>query len=508
MKIRNWALLASLYLSVPAASLAGLTTVAPGYEYAHLGDEVRITGLGVAADGTPYISGSLLDSDGFQVPGLFTPTLTTKRKELTGGRGYASAISGNADYIVANVDHPVQVFGGEQQALFYRRGDLENPETVPAIPGALLDESVLHGVSNTGIAGGISVGTTLATAAFSYTSSNGSIPLPLPSTGVTGSSVWGTTSDGWCQGHVTVSGTSTPIVWAPDGTFTLLPLGTNSSGLAMASSNGGTLAGGVVDSGASIWKNGAFEFASLGPTKPPMGSSSTDWSTDEGFCGGWCSSGGWLLLPNEPHAILFADWWKSLTGHDFAASSTWIRDGIVHGNDLHLVIQSDANSVLMGNGYYVRLRIPSGLMVPATWVAWASTAFSSLPGGISNPDAAPTADPDGDGHPNLMEYLFKSGPLDSTEKGNDIAGTLNAMSDQVSISLVLPNAVPADITIEIQESSDMNTWLVAASKRGGDSWAGPRAVSESSNTDGVTVSYSAPFIAGGYFARYQVRHTP
>ena len=355
------ALLASLYLLGPAASMAGLVTVAPGYEYAHLGDEVRITGIGVAADGTPYLSGSLLDSEGFQVPGLFTPTLAANVKELTGGRGYASAISDNADYIVANVDHPIQVFGGELQGLFYRRSDLGIPETISAIPGALLDDSEVHGVSNTGVAGGISVGTNLATAAFSYTSAGGSVPLPLPPAGITGSSVLGTTADGWCLGEVFVFGIGTPAIWSPTGAITLLSLGAESGGVVRASSNNGTLAGGAVSFGsAAIWKNGAFEMASLGPTGLPMGSGSTLWSTDEGFCGGWCSSGGWLLLPNEPHAILFADWWKSLTSHDFVANSTWIRDGIVHGNDLHLAIQIDADASGMGNGYYVETTDTSG----------------------------------------------------------------------------------------------------------------------------------------------------
>ena len=57
-----------------------------------------------------------------------------------------------------------------------------------------------------------------------------------------------------------------------------------------------------------------------------------------------------------------------------------------------------------------------------------------------------------------MEYLFKSDPLDGTKQGNEIAGLLSATGSQVDISLVLPNVIPSDITIELQESSDMSTW--------------------------------------------------
>ena len=91
---------------------------------------------------------------------------------------------------------------------------------------------------------------------------------------------------------------------------------------------------------------------------------------------------------------------------------------------------------------------------------------------------ADSADFDGDGVSNLIEYALGSDPtltngadgpasLPTALVGDSISGLL---SDRLSLSFNLDNPNPSDVTYVIEASDDLGTWTTVASKTGTASW--------------------------------------
>lgn len=107
----------------------------------------------------------------------------------------------------------------------------------------------------------------------------------------------------------------------------------------------------------------------------------------------------------------------------------------------------------------------------AAFAAWQTVNF----GGTTDPDAAATADPDGDGVSNLMEFMFNLNPLTTG------VPVLAAGAGVSGLPLIRDEAVGADhyLTIEyirrknsgtqtVQDTADLQSWSAAAFTAVGD----------------------------------------
>jgi subtilisin family serine protease len=104
--------------------------------------------------------------------------------------------------------------------------------------------------------------------------------------------------------------------------------------------------------------------------------------------------------------------------------------------------------------------------VPSGFSAWISYFFAGA-------DAAPLADPEGDGVQNLVTYALGLTPgtfgLDSFGTNRlPVYNPLNASTG--GISFTLPATPPSDITCRIKESRDLLSWSTIATKTGASPW--------------------------------------
>lgn len=91
---------------------------------------------------------------------------------------------------------------------------------------------------------------------------------------------------------------------------------------------------------------------------------------------------------------------------------------------------------------------------------WADEVFAGLDGGSAHPDAAPTADLDGNGWANLAEYAMGTNPLDE----NDVPWWANERDEQEGDVLILyrrrsPPAPDVHITVEGRMHLTEGDWL-------------------------------------------------
>ncbi|MBN8459631.1 MAG: hypothetical protein J0M04_17515 [Verrucomicrobia bacterium] len=106
---------------------------------------------------------------------------------------------------------------------------------------------------------------------------------------------------------------------------------------------------------------------------------------------------------------------------------------------------------------------------PSTpYQTWAQAEFSDLSGGYQHPDAAITADPDGDALPNGIEYAFGSDPRDpASGRGQAPLATANGCS------FLLPSIVPEGILLRVEGSDNLTGWTTHATRPPGGPWTGP-----------------------------------
>jgi hypothetical protein len=101
--------------------------------------------------------------------------------------------------------------------------------------------------------------------------------------------------------------------------------------------------------------------------------------------------------------------------------------------------------------------------LPGSFDGWKATYFS--PAEMAN-DAisGQTADPDGDGIPNLMEYAFGSNPAIAGDSAGMPVVSMPGSYLQVRFSL---DATRSDLTYEVQASNDLVSWTTIARSPGG-----------------------------------------
>jgi chitinase len=139
------------------------------------------------------------------------------------------------------------------------------------------------------------------------------------------------------------------------------------------------------------------------------------------------------------------------------------------GNFSFTVRVTDLRNVSADRAFSLAVAAP-----PSPYTAW----FASIPWAAA--DSSPTADPDADGLPNLLEYAFGSNPL-SAASASPPSLQVSGLNLQVSFL-----RARADLTYEVQASSDLSSWQTIATNPGSVSASTPVTV-----TDTLDLSVSA-----------------
>jgi hypothetical protein len=127
---------------------------------------------------------------------------------------------------------------------------------------------------------------------------------------------------------------------------------------------------------------------------------------------------------------------------------------------------------------------------PATpYQSWAHAVFSDLPGTFQHTDAAITADPDGDGLGNGIEYAFGSNPRDP------VSGLGRApVAKSNGCTFLLPVTVPAGIRLRVEGSDSMTHWTTHATWPPGGPWSGPVVLAPEGASNRATFTDPTPSI--------------
>jgi hypothetical protein len=131
----------------------------------------------------------------------------------------------------------------------------------------------------------------------------------------------------------------------------------------------------------------------------------------------------------------------------------------------------------------------SGKIDPITpWQGYAQTHFALLSAGRANPYASFTADADGNGIANGIEYLFGSNP---TQPADGLSQTPRITS--TGFSFLASNPVPPDLTVVIQGSDSLSGWTDLATHPPGGPWSGPVSVTPEGPNLRVTLDEPGTF---------------
>jgi uncharacterized protein YjiK len=181
--------------------------------------------------------------------------------------------------------------------------------------------------------------------------------------------------------------------------------------------------------------------------------------------------------PASPYATF-----DNATGIDFAAISTL---SVVGTNGAIIAVNEPAQTGSPGSATVTT----SSLTGVQAWrkVYFGTTANTGL--------TADTADFDGDGVANLLEYALGGEPTDSsTAEGTGLlpvgtAGDTSSalLSDRLSLAFIMNNPNPADLTYTVEATADLITWDPVATKTGNAAWTWVGGGTERIVTSGTSV---------------------
>ncbi|MBW8780624.1 MAG: discoidin domain-containing protein [Verrucomicrobia bacterium] len=110
--------------------------------------------------------------------------------------------------------------------------------------------------------------------------------------------------------------------------------------------------------------------------------------------------------------------------------------------------------------------------------------------------SGPSADPDEDGIPNLLEYATSTSPL----QADSTAATLGLGAGNAALTLTFQRLSPAPVTYTVEASTNLSTWTTLCTlAQGSDTWSGTATASEttSGGTRAVTVTDVATVSTNG-----------
>jgi Lamin Tail Domain len=149
-----------------------------------------------------------------------------------------------------------------------------------------------------------------------------------------------------------------------------------------------------------------------------------------------------------------------------------VDDGLEEGAETITLTLGDTGSYDVGSPASATITIAASFTPVQNWrqTFFNTTATTGL--------FADTADFDGDGVANFLEYALGGDPtVGTTAEGTGLlpVGTVAdasdaLLSDRFSLAFVLDNPNPADLTYTIEATSDLVTWAPVASKTGADAW--------------------------------------
>lgn len=135
------------------------------------------------------------------------------------------------------------------------------------------------------------------------------------------------------------------------------------------------------------------------------------------------------------------------------ANTTFTDPGLTNGKTYFYVVSaSNANGI---SAYSAEISA-----VPVqTFAQWQSSAF---PGQSDPLIIGPSADPDGDGYSNLLEYFLATNPASSSDSPNAVTTTLDDSGNIILTFRMSKNL--SGVSYFIQQSSDLATWTATEQK--------------------------------------------
>ena len=120
--------------------------------------------------------------------------------------------------------------------------------------------------------------------------------------------------------------------------------------------------------------------------------------------------------------------------------------------DRHLPVQIATGVVSASAGFVYTLVLASPTTPPSPFASWVEDA------GLSGADAAPDADPDADGLPNLLEYVFASSPAQASPASVRPSAEVQSVDGQTYLVFTHRRRKSAASACAYQPSTDLVSW--------------------------------------------------
>jgi hypothetical protein len=255
-----------------------------------------------------------------------------------------------------------------------------------------------------------------------------------------------------------------------------------------------------IPSGYEQWSFQIPDPGQRGPTADPdgdgapnlleyaMGTNPTNKLSVARLQGVWTNGGFAVRFPRSTANDV--TWWVEGTAN-LSAPASWntlaIRQDGQPWSGLATVEETTNGSLVMvlvhdpdssATRHYLRLRVTSG------YEQWSF----QIPDPAQRGD---TADPDGDGAPNLLEYAMGTNPRDASS-----VARLQGVWTNGGFAVRFPRADADDITWLVEGTADLSapaSWDTIAIKQDGQPWSGPATVEETTNGPGLLVLVHDPY---------------